>query len=249
MLGTAARFSGNAARTSFPAAYLQPGPGAMLPVHCSAAQPAMRWGIPWLDGGLADWRQNGSRPRTGTDSGWCCWRHGMADDPAVPGNTALRRRQPPSDCSTPRAALPPDVSPPVETALLRRRTAAAALIATLLLRRGACSPPGRAGAAGENPRPCAAIRSGSGNGLAHPGNGLGVSIGIGLWWLATFLPAVLQRALAAPGAALAAVMVKHGAGQSLLHNALQIWTGQFHSTSTASATDLLAGGPSSPCPG
>jgi hypothetical protein len=61
-----------------------------------------------------------------------------------------------------------------------------------------------------------------------PGNSLGLAIGLGLWWSASFLVFPLQRAVAALALLFATVMVNVAPENPYLSNMLQIWNpGQF----------------------
>jgi VanZ family protein len=65
-------------------------------------------------------------------------------------------------------------------------------------------------------------------GWITPGNSLGLGIGLALWWIASFLGAPLQRAVAALALLLATVMVNVAPENPYLQNMLQIWNpGQF----------------------
>lgn len=61
-----------------------------------------------------------------------------------------------------------------------------------------------------------------------PGNGVGMAIGLAMWWVASFLIFPLQRAVAAVALLFATVMVNVAPENPYLLNALHIWNpGQF----------------------
>lgn len=61
-----------------------------------------------------------------------------------------------------------------------------------------------------------------------PGNSVGMAIGLGMWWIASFLAFPLQRALAALALLIATVMVNLAPDNPYLLNTLQIWNpGQY----------------------
>ncbi len=233
MLGTALSFSMEMLQNFLPSRV-----PSNLDLACNAAGALLgglagaRWGIPWLDDArLADWRQNALAQSTGTEFGllllaaWLMTQ--LSPETLLFGSGNLRQM----------LDLPP-VQPfeagrfaAVEAAIAGAGLLAAALIATLLLRRQA-----RLLAAGlvalallvKTLAHALLFGPAAATAWLTPGNGLGVSIGIGLWWLATFLPAVLQRALAALALLFATVMVNMAPDNPYLHNALQIWNpGQF----------------------
>ena len=191
-----------------------------------------RWGIRWFDDArLERWRREALARGTVAELGvllvaaWLMTQ--LSPETLLFGSGNLRQM----------LDLPP-VQPfeagrfaSVEAAIATAGLLAAALITTLLLRRQArLLTVGLVGLALLVKTLAHALLFGPAAATAWltPGNGLGISVGIGFWWLASFLPAVLQRAVAALALLFATVMVNVAPDNPYLHNALQIWNpGQF----------------------
>lgn len=191
-----------------------------------------RWGVLLLDEGrLAHWRRQTMMHAYGVDMGlllvaaWLLTQ--LSPESLLFGSGNLRQM----------LALPPvqpfaaDHFASVESAIAAAGLLAAGLIITLLLRRhvrvltlalllGAVLIK----------TATYAILMGMPAALAWitPGNSLGMAIGLGMWWTASFLSFPLQRAVAAVALLFATVMVNVAPDNPYLQNTLQIWNpGQY----------------------
>ncbi|MCX7156356.1 MAG: VanZ family protein [Rhodocyclales bacterium] len=191
-----------------------------------------RWGSRALDDGrLARWRRRIMRHAYGADAGllliaaWLMTQ--LSPETLLFGSGNLRQM----------LDLPP-VQPflaerfvSLETAIAASGLLAAGLIATLLLRRQARLLTASLLLAALLIKALAhALLLGPAAAVAWitPGNGVGMAIGLAMWWAASFLSFPLQRAVAALALLFATVVVNVAPENPYLTNMLHIWNpGQF----------------------
>ncbi len=192
----------------------------------------LRWGSHALDDGrLARWRRRMMMRAYGTDMGvlliaaWLTTQ--LSPETLLFGSGNLRQLLdlPPVQPFLPERFVD------LEAAIAASGLLAAGLIATLLLRRNARLLTGGLLLSAVLIKTLTyALLMGPESAVAWvtPGNGVGMAIGLAMWWVASFLVFPLQRAVAALALLFATVMVNVAPENPYLLNTLQFWNpGQF----------------------